>query len=264
MLNRRTLLGSAAGLAGAALLEGSGAVARAADEKPLRVLCWSERTEPAAVYPNGGNAVVAEFLNQHPGIHAEVASLNDPDQGLSQERLENIDVLTWWGHQKHALVDDGLVKRVVARINEGKLGFVALHSSHYSKILKTALNTSGNLGMGKPGSEQVGRDGGTETVYVIDQLHPVAKGVSDFVIPKEEFYNEPFGIPEPHALVFFSVFGAKGPNGELRKFRSGCAWNVGQGRFFYFRPGHEEYPTYHNENVQKVVTNAVMWVGRQS
>lgn len=263
MMDRRTLLGAAAGLAGAALVDQTGAIAQAQD-RPLRVLCWSERTEPASVYPEGGNAVVAAALNQHPGIHAEVASLNDPDQGLSQDRLESIDVLTWWGHQKHALVSDDLVRRVVARINEGKLGFVALHSSHYSKILKSALNTSGNLGMGRPGSEQVGRDGGTETVYVVDEMHPVAKGVTDFVIPKEEFYNEPFGIPEPHALVFFSVFGAKAPNGENRKFRSGCAWNVGQGRFFYFRPGHEEYPTFHNENVQRVITNAVQWVGRRA
>ena len=42
-------------------------------------------------------------------------------------------------------------------------------------------------------------------------------------------------------------------------FRSGCCFNRGHGRIFYFRPGHETYPTYYDENVIRVITNAVRW-----
>jgi trehalose utilization protein len=28
---------------------------------------------------------------------------------------------------------------------------------------------------------------------------------------------------------------------------------------FYFRPGHETYPTYHDQNVMRVIRNAVHW-----
>ena len=49
----------------------------------------------------------------------------------------------------------------------------------------------------------------------------------------------------------------KTPGGEV--FRSGCCWERGLGRIFYFRPGHETYPTYHKPEIQQVIANAVRW-----
>jgi len=66
-------------------------------------------------------------------------------------------------------------------------------------------------------------------------------------------YGERFDHPAPDELVFMSWF----EGGEV--FRSGCCWQRGHGRVFYFRPGHEAYPTYHDANVQKVLANAVQW-----
>ena len=31
------------------------------------------------------------------------------------------------------------------------------------------------------------------------------------------------------------------------------------GKIFYFSPGHETYPIYHEEYVQKVIANAIRW-----
>ncbi len=42
-------------------------------------------------------------------------------------------------------------------------------------------------------------------------------------------------------------------------FRSGVTFQRGGGRIFYFSPGHEVYPVYHDKNVQKVLRNAVKW-----
>lgn len=66
-------------------------------------------------------------------------------------------------------------------------------------------------------------------------------------------YGEHFDVPPPEALVFVSWFSG----GEV--FRSGCCYTRGSGKIFYFRPGHETYPTYHNADVQRVISNAVRW-----
>ena len=42
-------------------------------------------------------------------------------------------------------------------------------------------------------------------------------------------------------------------------FRSGCTWTRGHGKVFYFQPGHETNTAYKNENVQKILKNAVRW-----
>ena len=66
-------------------------------------------------------------------------------------------------------------------------------------------------------------------------------------------YGEPFAIPNPDEVVFLSWF----QGGEA--FRSGCTFKRGNGKIFYFRPGHETYPTYHQPIVQRVINNAVHW-----
>ena len=73
------------------------------------------------------------------------------------------------------------------------------------------------------------------------------------VIPHEETYGEHFIIPEPDELVFISWF----TGGEV--FRSGCCFKRGNGRIFYFKPGHESFPIYHHPDVQKVLINAAKW-----
>ncbi|MCB0232190.1 MAG: ThuA domain-containing protein, partial [Anaerolineae bacterium] len=75
-----------------------------------------------------------------------------------------------------------------------------------------------------------------------------------FELPQEEMYGEFFDIPAPDELVLVSWF----QGGEV--FRSGCCYSRGRGRIFYFRPGHETYPTYYDANVQRVIANAVRWL----
>jgi trehalose utilization protein len=75
-----------------------------------------------------------------------------------------------------------------------------------------------------------------------------------FVIPQQEMYGEYFDIPQPDELIFISSFSG----GEV--FRSGCCFNRGRGRIFYFSPGHETYPIYHQPEIRQVLANAVLWV----
>ncbi len=96
--------------------------------------------------------------------------------------------------------------------------------------------------------------GEKERLWVVEPGSPIVDGVGPyFEIPHEEMYGERFDIPVPDATVLISWFAG----GNV--FRSGCCFLRGSGRIFYFRPGHETFPTYHQKEVQQVIRNAVRW-----
>jgi len=217
----------------------------------ITVIVWNEfvheREHEAvrAVYPDGIHQVIAGFLGADLDLSIGTATLDQPDHGLSEERLASCDVLIWWGHMAHDKVDDKIVDRVQKRVLEG-MGLIVLHSAHYSKIFRRMLGTTCSLKW-REAEEQ-------ERIWVVEPSHPIAAGLGQYIeIPYEEMYGERFEIPAPDELVFLSWF----EGGEV--FRSGCTWTRGHGRIFYFRPGHETYPTYYNKDVQKVIQNAVRW-----
>lgn len=216
-----------------------------------RVLIWNEffheKTEEAVkkLYPSGIHNAIAEFLKSD-DIEIKTATLDDPDCGLTREVLDNTDVLIWWGHMKHNDVPDEIAMRVRDAVLEG-MGMVFLHSAHHSKPFKFLLGTSCNLSWRE--------DGDLERVWVCKPSHPIAQGLGRyFEIEHEETYAEPFDIPNPDELVFMGWY----EGGEL--FRSGCCYNRGNGKIFYFQPGHESYPTFYNKDVQTVIKNAVRYV----
>jgi trehalose utilization protein len=217
----------------------------------LRVLLWSDRTEAANVYPTGINGALAEHLNKQEGIEAKTAQLADPEAGLSEASLANTEVLIWFGHARHNDVPDEMVRRVVRHIRERGMGFVALHSAHHSKPLKATLKATGNWSsyhnQGKP-----------EQIWVVSPHHPIAQGLKDFTIPREEIYTEPFEVPTPEAVILEATW----PSGH--RTRECLVWTVGKGRFVYIRPGHEEYPVFFMSEIQRLVANAVLWAGRRT
>jgi len=218
---------------------------------PVRALVWSEWTEPKNVYPNGIHGAIAEALNACEGITASTAHLNEPEQGLSEARLASADVLFWFGHGKHGAVEDAYVERVVRRVTQDGMGFVPVHSAHYSKPFKALMGLECGLGGWR-------EDDKSERVKVLLPDHPIAKGVADFVIPHDEMYSEPFAVPDPEAVVLYSYF----EGGE--EFRSGCCWTRGKGRIFYFRPGHETCPVYFQPEVKVILCNAALWTAHRT
>jgi trehalose utilization protein len=221
----------------------------------LRVTVWNEgrheKKNPAVqkVYPQGMHTVIAQAL-QAQGLTVGTATLDEPEHGLTEAVLNQTDVLIWWGHLAHGEVQDEIVNRVHARVLDG-MGLVVLHSGHFSKIFQKLMGTTCNLKWREANEK--------ERIWVVDPGHPVAEGIGEyFEIEHEEMYGEHFDIPAPDSLVFVSWFAG----GDV--FRSGCAYHRGRGKIFYFRPGHETYPTYYQPEVQQVILNAVRWVGQPS
>jgi trehalose utilization protein len=220
------------------------------DNKTIRVTVWNEYAGEQQVkavtdiYPRGLHVTIAEFLNKEPGISAKTSIITDDEQGLTEAVLDNTDVMIWWGHMLHDKVEDRFVQRVIERV-QGGMGIVFLHSAHKSKPFMRLLGTTGRL---------CWRDGDKERLWTAAPAHPIAAGVPEsFTLDCEEMYGEPFGIPEPQTTVFIGWFSG----GNV--FRSGVTFQRDGGRIFYFQPGHESNPTYHNEHVQKIITNAVKW-----
>jgi len=178
----------------------------------IRVTVWGENVHEqtnktvAGIYPDGMHGAIATSLNADPGIIATTATLQEPEHGLTEDRLSQTDVLTWWGHAAHGDVEDEIVERVARHVWAG-MGIICLHS---------ALP-------------------------------------DHFELENEEMYGEPFGIPEPLETVMIGWF----QGGEV--FRSGVTYKRGAGQVFYFQPGHETYPTYHDANIQLILKNAVKW-----
>lgn len=221
----------------------------------VRVRVWNEfrhereSGEVAAIYPDGIHGAIAAGLREAGGFAVSTATLDQPEHGLSEEALADTDVLFWWGHKAHGELDDRVVERVYQQVLSG-MGLIVLHSGHFSKIFRRLMGTNCSLVWRE--------DGEHERLWNLAPSHEIATGIGDYVeIPHSEMYGERFDVPEPEKLIFVSWYSG----GEV--FRSGCTWERGHGRIFYFGPGHETYPIYHDPNVKRILANAARWARRR-
>jgi trehalose utilization protein len=219
----------------------------------VNITIWNEHVhereggDAARVYPEGIHGTLAGVLAAAGDVRT--ATLAEPDHGLGADVLDRTDVLLWWGHTAHEEVADEVVARVVERVLGG-MGLLVLHSGHHSKPFRRLMGTTCDLRW---------RHDERETVWTVAPGHPIAAGVPEsFVIPEQEMYGEFFDVPPPEQLIFVSSF----TGGEV--FRSGCCWTRGRGRIFFFSPGHETNPVYHQREVQRVLVNAARWAAPSS
>lgn len=262
-----------------------------------RVLVWDEQQpEQKSAYHKFLGETIGEWLSSQRGFLVRHGSLEMECQGLDDATLDGTDVIVWWGHRKNAAVSPERAEAVVKRVLEGRLGFIAIHSSIHARPFlrlmeerakEDALNQIPKAERqnvhfeflpsplkGVPYSLQMDwqaplckimRPSGWIAKWRADAKpghiqtllpdHPIAKGLpSRWSIPQTEMYAEPFHVPEPDSVVFEETW-------ELgERFRSGCTWAVGRGYVFYFRPGHETYPVFLQDENLKVIENAAAWL----
>lgn len=217
----------------------------------IRATVWNEFfhethvPEVIAIYPDGIHGAVAAALSEA-GMETRCAWLEQPEHGLTQEVLDNTDVLFWWGHMRHELVSDEVTERVALRVQNG-MGLVTLHSGHASKPFKRLMGTrTGGLRWRESEDKQL--------MWCVSPGHPIAQGLGEYItIPMDETYGEFFEIPTPDDLVYISWFSG----GEV--FRSVCSWNRGAGRVVYIQCGHETYPIYYQPEIKRLLVNAAKW-----
>ncbi len=214
----------------------------------LRITVWNEYKHEREyegirkVYPQGIHECIAGFLRKEEDFVVQTATFDMPEHGLSEEVLRETDVLIIWSHALQEEFSEEVAERVRQAVLSG-MGLVALHSAHFSKIMKKLLGTSMTLKW---------RHGDREKLWCIAPTHPIAAGVPEMIeLPEEEMYGEFFDIPKPDDVIFTGWFSG----GEV--FRSGCTFSRGYGKIFYFQPGHEEYPIYYVPEIQRIIVNGV-------
>jgi len=263
-INRREFLQTAAvggaGLAG--VVQATQAQAEEQAVRPINVLVWDEQQEEqitSGAYEDYIGNTIAADLAQLPGVEVVSANLNEPEQGLSAERINAADVIFWWGHQHHGRVDDARVERVVNRVRAGNAGFVALHSAHFAKPFVQLMGT--RCGFRRVDSR--GGEGFHQHVRVTNPTHPLVEGVADFEVPRTEIYAEPFEVPMPEGIVLYGYWEETG-----EAFPEMCYWTVGRrgvpdrageidgGRVVYLRLGHETFPIFKQEELRVLLRNA--------
>lgn len=216
----------------------------------IKVTVWNEfkhereLEEIKKVYPEGIHNCIAGFLGKCEDIQVRTATFEMPEHGLTEEVLGDTDVLIIWSHALQDEFSDEVAERVQQHVLSG-MGLIALHSAHFSKIVKRLLGTTMTLKW---------KHGEQEKLWCLMPTHPIAAGIPEKIeIPKEEMYGEYFDIPKPDDVIFAGWFSG----GQV--FRSGCTFTRGLGKIFYFQPGHEEYPIYQMPEIQQIITNAVRY-----
>ena len=220
----------------------------------MQIVVWDENLhekeeEIRKVYSNGiaeeiANGIKKELAEN--GNYKIICANSDMDEfGLSEELLENTDVLVLWAHRTHEKFTDEVIERVYSKVIKG-MGFIVLHSGHLNKIFRKLMGASCTLKY---------RYGDFARIWTTAPSHPIAEGIPEFFdLEEEEMYGEFFDIPKPDDVVFTTWFSG----GNI--FRGGCTWQRGYGKIFYFHPGHETNLAYHNPIIMKVISNAVKWV----
>lgn len=216
----------------------------------INVTIWNEFVHEKdekiqKVYPDGIHGAIASMLGKANAYNIRIATLEMPEHGLTDDVINNTDVLIWWGHMAHDKVSDEIAEKVRLRVLDG-MGLIVLHSGHLSKPFVKLMGTVCR--------SKWRENDELERIWVIEPSHPIAQNLPEYIeLPQEETYGERFEIPAPDELVFISWFSG----GEV--FRSGCCYKRGRGKVFYFRPGHEEYPVYYREDITQILKNSIEW-----
>jgi len=212
MISRRSFL--ATGAAGIAVVA---AGCHSSGARPIRVRVWDER-QPAqkTAYPNWLGNQVAGHLRTAPGLSVEAVALDDPGQGL--DRLEEVDVLVWWGHVRQMEIEPPTALRIVERIRSGKLSLVALHSAHWSRPFVESMNAVAREQAlaGLPPAER------SRAVLVESDLMPrplMAPGYKERLSPSVIYRRPPEGPVEVRLTRPNCCFPAYRPDGKPSEMR---------------------------------------------
>jgi trehalose utilization protein len=169
--------------------------------RDIRVVVWDEQQpKQKAAYSNFLGNQIAQHLRSLPGLSVQSVRLDDPDQGLPDATIDNCDVLIWWGHVRHAAVDDARARRIVGRIKAGRLALVALHSAHWCKPFVMAMEERAKADALK--SVPAGAK--------VEFVTPVRKApkATDPPTPRTEMTNAPDGSKLARVILPLCVFPA--------------------------------------------------------
>jgi trehalose utilization protein len=277
--------------------------ADAEDSRPIRVLIWDQQqpTQKKAYGPKFIGETIATSLGLKSDIVVKTVSLDSPSQGLDEASLDTTDVLIWWSHGKQ--VSEENANRVAARVREGKLGLIALHSAHWARPFVLLMQDRAKadalaqvpeieratarweyLGAkpafvkpDAPLTPSLAHEGDVWRLTLPQCVFPSWRedGAPSHVTTLLPQHPIAAGLPAkwdiPQTEMYSEPFHVPTPDAVVfeerwdlgEHFRTGCIWKVGKGQVFYFGPGHETYPIFQQAEPLRVIENAVRWLSHE-
>ncbi|HEX5243996.1 MAG TPA: ThuA domain-containing protein [Tepidisphaeraceae bacterium] len=138
-ISRRGFVKSA--VAGAAMAYATAAIAQQSARRDIRVVVWDEQQkEQKQAYENFLGNAIADHLRGCKGLAVRSVTFHDPDQGLSDDVVNNCDVMIWWSHYPtNGKIRPALTAKLLNRIKRGAMSLVTLHSAHWSDPFVEAM-----------------------------------------------------------------------------------------------------------------------------
>jgi len=224
--------------------------ADAAPPAPLRVLVWMDRQ--GATPDDGVRETLVAGLRADRRLEVRAASTDDPSHGLSDAELGGADVLVWWSDASDCRLPPERAAAVARRVRDGKLGLAALHLPAAQEPLRSLLRIDHAPESGAASEARASEDGSIH-LRVAAPRHPVVRGVAGFDIPHVPASSGPAPSPDVVLLDCASLQGGRAWQGVV--------WTIGRGRVFHFRPGPLPASSYQQDDVRRLLRNAVMWCG---
>ena len=221
--------------------------------KPVRVLVIT-----------GGHAYKTEQFNQMLdglGKHfsCKVVSFPEAYSVFQPENRSSYDVLVFY-HMWQKITDDE-AKNVSATIREGKPLVVLHHSICAFDDWPEYINLIGGKYFHKPtvvnGKEYAPcryKNGVNFRVRVVDQKHPVTKGIQDFDVSEEAYFGF-YVAPEATPLLTTKEPNSAPVIGWTKKY--------GKAQVVTIQSGHD-IPTWENPSYRKLLKQSVEWVIKKS
>ena len=220
--------------------------------KPAQVLIWWGHVRQGEVKPETGKAIVERIKSGTLSLIAlHSAHWATPFMEAMNER-SRMDIKRSLGTAKTLEINE------VPPPQRSTVPKFDTRLTPYTEIKKLPYGSAnGELHLPYCCFPSYRNDGKPSYLHVLKPAHPIVEGIpSKFEIAREEMYCEPFHVPEPDEVILEERW----TTGEW--FRSGMVWNIGKGKVFYFRPGHETFPTYQQVEPLKIVANAARWLAR--
>ena len=221
-------------------------------DKKIRVTVWNENLdehrhpETLKRYPGGLHCYIPEYLNREPDIVARGVTFQDEDFGVPDSVLDDTDVMVLYSHMAQDMVSDERAEAVVDRVANRGMGLILLHSAISMKAVRRLLGPGGFTGYREVGEK--------ERVWVTKPAHPIAEGLPPyFEFPQSEVYLEPGSLAREDDLIFISWY----QGGAAA--RTGMTWQHGDGKIFWFSPGHLTFDIMNTDIHKKIILNAIRW-----
>jgi uncharacterized protein len=218
--------------------------------------CQAQSNQRILIVTGGHEFERADFFKlfeDMPDVEYKEVIQPEANQLFDSDQMEQFDVLLFYDMVQD--INDSQKKAFITLLNDGK-GVVFLHHSlvSYQDWEEFEKIIGGRYILSSPDQDSSTYRHDMEVpVMIADKVHPITKGVNDFVI-HDEVYGNFKVLPDVHPLLR-TTHPESGPI---------IAWtnSYGKSQIVYIQLGHDHF-AYENPDFRRILKQSIDWVQNQ-